>query len=360
MPIEGVMLNLFRRILTKIKFKTGFPNTSDYPKSLVLDFLVSFMMIPFLIWNLLFGVTFDAQGNSLDTHGLWIALIGLPIALRLIKMDSLALKFCANAIALLILVFFDLFSAQIEAYLTTHAPLIGFVVLAFFSVVGALKLLEKPGRWLFDRYIATWCKDWENQGFIVGKSAFTELDKRSISIHEAGHAVILGLDPLIDNNCEVFLAIGPGRGSFGYCRGVAWPHQVHLRSYVLMDMVSKLAGVEAEKLVIGECGISGSADYAAWLDLAERMLLSDPDQVYFAKPISVTQIEHNRQTLNALRKEHQALARRILEANRGVLESLAALIREKHTVAGVELREILSAVKPVAGVPDFTHYTANR
>ena len=90
------------------------------------------------------------------------------------------------------------------------------------------------------------------------------------------------------------------------------------------------------------------------------MLLSDPDQVYFAKPISVAQIEHNRQTLNALRKEHQALARRILEANRGVLESLAALIREKHTVAGAELREILSAVKPVAGVPDFTHYTANR
>lgn len=354
------MFKLFSRILTKIKLKTNFPNTTDFPQSLVVDFLVSFMMLPFLTWHLWQGMHQDDQYNSLDPYSLWVAIIGYPLAVCLIKMDSLALKFCANAIAMFILALLDHFHVQVEAYLTSHASFIGFIVFALVSVVGTLNLLKKPGQWLFDRYIATWCKDWENRGFVLGKSAFTELDKRSISIHEAGHAVILGLDPLIDNSCEVVLAIGPGRGSFGYCRGVTWPHQVHLRSYVLMDMVCKLAGVEAEKLVIGECGISGSADYAGWLDLAERMLLSDPDQVYFPKPITVAQIEHNRQTLNTLRKEHQALARRILEANRDILESLAALLREKHKVAGMELRKILSAVTPVAGVPDFTHYTANR
>lgn len=354
------MLKLFSRILTKIKCKTDFPNTAQIPTNSVLDFLVSFMMLPFVIWNLFQGITTDKHYNLLDPYSLWVGIIGYAITLRLIKTDSLALRFFANAIVMLLLALLDDFHGQIEAYLTTHAPIIGFMIVALFTVVGTLKLLDKPGHWLFNRYIATRCKDWENQGFILGKSAFTELDKRSISIHEAGHAIIVGLNPLLDNGCKVHLAIGPNNDSWGYCRGVIWPHQVHLRSYVLMDMVCKLAGVEAEKMVIGECGISGSSDYAGWLELAERMLLSDPDQVYFSKPSTVAQIEHNRQALNALRKEHQALARRILEANRDILQSLAALIREKYEVSGPELYKILSAVKPVEGVPDFTHYTANR
>ncbi|WP_338924785.1 hypothetical protein V0M98_34765 (plasmid) [Pseudomonas silesiensis] len=351
------MFKLYSRVLTRIKLKTDLPNTTVCPNNLLLEAMVFFMMFAFLAWHFWQGITLDDQFNSLDPYSLWISIIGLPIALSLCKLDSLAMMFCGNLITIVILALFDHYHVQIGAFITAHVSLIVFIVFAFGSVVAALKLLRKPGQWLFDRFIETWCKDWENNGFIRRNLAFTNLDKHSVSIHEAGHAIILGLDPLIDDTCELFLAIGPGRGNFGYCRKVVWPHNVHLRSYILMDMVGSLAGVEAEKLIVGECGLGGSADYAKWLDLAERLLLSDPDQVYFSKPVTVPQIEHNRQALNSLRKEHQALARSILEANRDILESLAALLREKHRVAGKELREILSKVKPVAGVPDLSHYT---
>ncbi|AXH59804.1 hypothetical protein [Pseudomonas amygdali] len=185
---------------------------------------------------------------------------------------------------------------------------------------------------------------------------FSKLDHRSIAIHEAGHAIIMAFDPLIDDNCRVVISQDPSKGRFGYCRHAMWPHNVHLHNYHVMRMVGNLAGVEAERVVLGSPGMGGAGDYKAWLELAQGLLQADPDEVYFSKPKTAPEIEHNRLTLNALRKRHQALARRILEVNQEVLEQMTERLMECYVLKGDELRGFLSQVKPVEGMPDLSVY----
>lgn len=245
---------------------------------------------------------------------------------------------------------------QALQWITKERGFIGMVVLCGLLLTALLLLAKSPidrlCRHLFSCF--DFCRSirrpWEH---VV---PFSKLDHRSIAIHEAGHAIIMAFDPLIDDSCRVEISQDPSKGRFGYCRHAMWPHNVHLHNYHVMRMVGNLAGVEAERVVLGSPGMGGSGDYKAWLELAQGLLLADPDEVYFSSPRTATEIEHNRLTLNALRKKHQELARRILEVNQEVLEQMAGRLMECYALKGDELRGFLNQVKSVEGMPDLSVY----
>lgn len=162
--------------------------------------------------------------------------------------------------------------------------------------------MKHPLQILIDRLFGLWAKEWEAQGYMSKATRFTWFDKRSISIHEAGHAVVMALDPFLDDSAEVVLAQGPDRGSFGYCRHNGWPHNVLMREYMQMRMIGMLAGVEAERLMLGGYGSGGAADFRNWLARAPQFMATDPDDVYFTSPTGLAEIELNRLTLNEVRK----------------------------------------------------------
>lgn len=358
------MRKLYGRWLFKLKSKTDFPPTHGYQTSDACALLSLFLALAFFVWQAYLGMRPNPQGDFSHPANLMIAVCGFMI---ISAMDHnrgrnsqiVALMSTGPIIGILLLLghYSEVIMAGLgilNGLLIKHLVVLEFGVVILAVMVPLLKLLKKPGLWLADRLVTDWMEEWKRNGFYVRKAAFTPFDKKTICVHEAGHAIVLGLNPLIDDTCKLVLSNGPETGRYGFCSWPKWPHISKMRHYAMMDMVGVVAGIEAERLLYGDCSMGGVGDYHLWLEQAEPFLRSDPDQVYFCRPSNTAQIEHNRLTLNELRSQHQALARRILEANRGLLETLSDRLLEAGTIEGPELRFLLKEVMPVEGVPDYS------
>lgn len=346
--------------------------TPRKPEGEAMRDLIAFMLASggFVMTYALAYWLISPEGGDIASFKITLNAIGfLSVFLTMIGY-SVVRQFFQNS---LVMIFLQTLSFNAESVLalqpkvTTHLDhalqwmmnergFIGLTVLCGFSVAALLLLTKFPidrlCQYLFSCF--DFCRNihrpWEH---VI---PFSKLDHRSIAIHEAGHAIIMAYDPLIDDTCRVVISQDPSKGRFGYCRHAMWPHNVHQHNYHVMRMVGNLAGVEAERVVLGSSGMGGSADYKAWLELAQGILKSDPDEVYFSNPRTAAEIEHNRLTLNALRKKHQALARRILEVNQEVLKQMAERLMECYVLKGDELRGFLDQIKPVEGLPDLSVY----
>ncbi|WP_122530946.1 hypothetical protein [Pseudomonas viridiflava] len=347
--------------------------TPQKPRGEILRDLAS-VLIPivsyFTFYALSMALLINQEHSAESAFRLFLNSLGLLLVVFFASWRSTAHQFFMNALMLVATQTLSFFAPEllakaplIDSYLARLLTVIEnerrYIVLGLTCLAGLVTLgvvaslpINLLSQYLFSRF--DFCRSIKTPWRHV--IPFTKQDHRSIAIHEAGHAIIMALDPLIDDNCKVYLAQDPADGTFGYCRHARWPHNIHSRDYYVMRMVGYLAGVEAERLVIGSPGMGGSSDYRIWLELAQRMMRTDPDEVFFPDPKTAPEIEHNRLALNDMRRKHQAIARKILEVNQEVLEQLAARLMECFELKGPELLGFLERVKPIEDMPDLSFY----
>lgn len=190
---------------------------------------------------------------------------------------------------------------------------------------------------------------------------WTHLDKDDaevIAVHEAGHAVTVGLYRYNLPDLTVAMkTLISGQVVSGYCTGPSKRGNFKTRAYAELEMIVCLAGAEAEALLLGERSSGASADYRRWLDLAERFLATDLHSIFYTCPENDTQKAHNDLQLRTLKLDHAKIARNILEANIEVLEEIRDGILAKRKIKGQELLDMLSRVVSIEGCPIISERT---
>ena len=180
----------------------------------------------------------------------------------------------------------------------------------------------------------------------------TAQDRLVIATHEAGHAIVLGLYRTIPANLEiVMLNRLSATGSLGHCTGPAWMHSLGNKAYAEWEMLFCLAGIEAERLVLGEISLGGTSDYKSWNDAAQTYLRAHDELIFFSSPDSSWKEDHNCKTLLELRKNQQAIVRELLLENEHILLLLRDELIHKRRVSGDNLVAILNKVAAVEGCP---------
>jgi hypothetical protein len=183
-------------------------------------------------------------------------------------------------------------------------------------------------------------------------SAITEKDRNIIAAHEAGHAVVLGLYRELPKHVEIVMRKKPSdTGSLGHCSGLVWGHALANKAFVEWDMLFCLAGIEAERIIIGDISLGGSSDYNNWNAMAESFLAGHDELIYFQNPKNTWQEDHNAKQLSNLRQAQQALAREILLENENILLILRDELLQHNRVSGDALVAILAKVETVDGSP---------
>ena len=188
----------------------------------------------------------------------------------------------------------------------------------------------------------------------VGKNMtpVSSLDKRVIAVHEAGHAILLGLHKDLPDTSELVMRkIATDTGSLGHCTGVSWDHQISNKTFVEWNMMFCLAGIEAERLVLGEVSLGGSSDYRNWQALADQYISGHDSLVYFHEIKAPWHEEYNAKVLYDLKESQKAIVREMLLENEEVLIMLRDSLIERGGLKGKDFLDTLSLVVPTANTP---------
>ncbi len=190
-----------------------------------------------------------------------------------------------------------------------------------------------------------------------------EGEKRTVAIHEAGHAIVASLLPGNDPVHKV--TIVPRGRALGY----TWQRPIEDR-YLLSErelearLAVLLAGRVAEALTLGEVSTGATDDLAKATDLARRMvteygmspslgpvrLAGDPTAAYLGQ-VEGLDPRVSPQTANHVDLETRRIfesaaqqAAELLDAHKVTLGRLAALLNEKETVSGETLLRLLEEI----------------
>lgn len=183
-------------------------------------------------------------------------------------------------------------------------------------------------------------------------SKLTLWDAEGIAAHEAGHAIAFGLFPFLEHDTEAVLQMGVDRSFLdGYCRGNGWRNKVESLTLYDIRMIVILAGVEAERLCLGERLISGTSDHERFIELAKKRLQVDHESIFYNLPKNEFEAKHNSDAIMALKTKYQQIACDLLIANRELLDVIKGGLMEKGRIHGEQFRSLLAQVKPVPGCP---------
>jgi cell division protease FtsH len=195
-------------------------------------------------------------------------------------------------------------------------------------------------------------------------------EKKSVAVHEAGHAVVAALSPQADPVAKV--TILPAGQALGVTEQLPLVER-HLYSedYLHQSLAVRLGGRAAELVKFGQGSTGASNDLASATDLATRMVrefglssalgpvgypaggsmfLGDGGAVS-SRPFSEsTQAEIDREVSRLLREaEQQAVS--LLKGHEPQLDQLSGLLLEQETVGGEMVYELLG-LKPPERIDD--------
>ncbi|KPC17380.1 hypothetical protein [Pseudomonas amygdali] len=180
----------------------------------------------------------------------------------------------------------------------------------------------------------------------------TTQDKSIIAVHEAGHAVLLGLHKALPESSELVMrTTAEDNGSLGHCTGVSWNHQISNKTFVEWNMLFCLAGIEAERLMLSEVSLGGSSDYRNWQALADQYIGGHDSLVYFHEIKAPWHEEYNAKVMYDLKESQKAIVREMLLENEEVLIILRDALIERGGIKGKDFLDILSLVVPTANTP---------
>jgi len=188
----------------------------------------------------------------------------------------------------------------------------------------------------------------------------SEEEKRRRAYHEAGHAVVAAAMGKADRIQKVSI-IARGRG-LGHLALLHEDRDVVTRSEMDTDIAIALSGLAAEILVFGEPSTGSEQDLERATRVARdiagrygmssalgRMRILKPDREVFLGRDYFASQDASQPTLEQLDidvKEilagQETVARELLEARRGALDALSALLIRDETVQGEQLQQILA------------------
>jgi cell division protease FtsH len=189
-------------------------------------------------------------------------------------------------------------------------------------------------------------------------------EREIVAYHEIGHALVAlslpGSDPV-----HKITIIPRGIAALGYTLQVPTEDRFLMKKTELMNRIAALLGGRAaESIVFGDVSTGAHNDLSKATDIARSMVkeygMSEKvGQVYFARekqsrylnvPDMQGAMDYSQKTAEVIDEEvreiisrQYAVAVRILENRRQVLEKSAALLLEKETIEGDELKQQLAA-----------------
>jgi cell division protease FtsH len=195
-------------------------------------------------------------------------------------------------------------------------------------------------------------------------------EKEIVACHEAGHAIIAELRPHADRVAKISI-IPRGVAALGYTRQHPTEDRYLLTRAELLDRLDvMLGGRVAEEIVFQDISTGAQDDLQRATDLARDMVarfgmseaiglptFEQPRRALFLDVPSMAQREYSEATARVIDSEvrkllaaaHDRVQHTLLE-QRGVLESLARVLREREVVEREELLRLLSP--PPAPAPE--------
>jgi cell division protease FtsH len=184
-------------------------------------------------------------------------------------------------------------------------------------------------------------------------------EKRSVAVHEAGHAVVAALSENADPVAKV--TILPAGRALGVTEQLPdGERRIYPESYLRDSLAIRLGGRAAERLMIGEISSGASNDLAGATQLATRMVrefgmsprlgpvgFSEEGPQYLG-PQQITSRPYAEETQRVIDEEVARLlneaddrAEELLESHRDSLEKVVALLLERETIDGEDVERML-------------------
>jgi cell division protease FtsH len=189
-------------------------------------------------------------------------------------------------------------------------------------------------------------------------------EKRSVAVHEAGHALVALLSEHADPVAKI--TILPAGRALGVTEQLPVDERhLYAESYLLDSLAIRLGGRASENLVIGEASTGAANDLSGATDLAIKMVrdwglstrlgpigygsdgqvsASGP-QFGQERPYAEGTQEVIDQEVGRLLTEAEDRARGLLSQNRDSLDAVIAALLEKETISGEDLTQIVSQAR---------------
>jgi cell division protease FtsH len=184
-------------------------------------------------------------------------------------------------------------------------------------------------------------------------------EKRSVAVHEAGHAIVAALSENADPVAKV--TILPAGRALGVTEQLPeGERRIYPESYLRDSLAIRLGGRAAERLVLGEISSGASNDLAGATQLATRMVREfgmsprlgpvgfPEDGPQYLGPQQLTNRPYAEETQRVideeaarLLNEADARAVELLESHRDALEKVVALLLERETIDGEDVERIV-------------------
>jgi len=211
-------------------------------------------------------------------------------------------------------------------------------------------------------------------------NALTMPEKRSVAVHEAGHAIVAVLSEHADPVAKV--TILPAGQALGVTEQLPEDERrLYPESYLLDSLAIRMGGRSAEQIVMGEASTGASNDLAGATQLATRMVrefgmsprlgpvgFANGDPQYLgAQQVSSRQYAEATQRVideevARLLTEAEERATKLLEGRRDALDKVVQLLMERETIDGDDVmgavglpsgRDSRPGEKPVVVIPDM-------
>ncbi|MDL5034276.1 hypothetical protein QRD43_20410 [Pelomonas sp. APW6] len=172
------------------------------------------------------------------------------------------------------------------------------------------------------------------------------LDDRSTAVHEAGHAMVHAALEELPSEFEMVMGQDLDTGSLGFVTGLVDGENLLVRrSFAEWRMLMLLAGMAAEKALLGCETLGGVSDYRMWMATASVYLANGVKGVFFSEPRGADQLMMNKVALGQLQRDQEALLAEFFEMNIDVLTELANQLMAHRRLDAGALEPFLARVK---------------
>ena len=198
-----------------------------------------------------------------------------------------------------------------------------------------------------------------------GSNALLPEEKRSVAVHESGHALVALLSEHADPVAKV--TILPRGAALGVTEQLPESERhLYPRSYLTDSLAVRLGGRAAEIIVLGEPSTGAADDLAGATDLATRMVREwgfsaevgpigygpegpSRDNPFAGRPYAEETQRSIDQEVAKLLREAESRATTLLSENLDTLRQIVDLLLERETVDGSDLAAIVGVPERHAG-----------
>lgn len=195
-----------------------------------------------------------------------------------------------------------------------------------------------------------------------GKPSFREetlgqepvFDPYRTAVHEAGHALFLALLPRLDSQCVLLIRNPQTLASMaahqlGVVKLSFSREEVFNELGIKMRLRMVMAGVLAERQMLGHATLGGSGDHATWLALAHEYLSNGFEGPFFPVPADSDQRFMNMEFLRQFHLDMEQEVAAFLATNRDVLHDLASEAMRVQRLGPEQLKPFLDRVRVPSG-----------